>query len=243
MNYIKIEPELTKKQSALLEKMEIGWYTVKELKQLNGGEHADFIANELKLKGVIEFKHVDKLLYYRRLPPKRVKVTDIQYEVYNVMNKLGAGWLTASSIGYKERTLQALYYKGLINCLYPKLYHNPTLFQLLPTLENMGIKDIGEMSILEANSLNVPIDCHITSKETADGNTVWEWWAANYTPQHYESIHQDAYHLQADKKERLLWAVNKYVTPLYKQVWENLQKHGVTKWDEIKLTPVRAKEN
>jgi len=78
----------------------------------------------------------------------------------------------------------------------------------------------GDMSITEANAMNVPVNIFIN--EEGDG---FEMWASNFMPRK-ERIAQSQYHLKAKDRQTLMAVIQKYVVPLYEAALLNLKNTG-----------------
>lgn len=72
--------------------------------------------------------------------------------------------------------------------------------------------DVGNVSIDEANEMNVPVNIWILEAEDEPG--VWELSAANYMPRK-NMIQSEVYLVKSNKKETLEALVQKHIVPLY----------------------------
>lgn len=219
--YIEIKPELTREQEEMLNEMEIEVWI--------HSVHLDvWVAHSLERLGLLKFKRENNSTYFKRLLFKRVKVSKVQKQCFEDMTKKGPVWLNEFSISpkrnYSKATLEALHKKGLIEKV-PRGY-NVYEYRIPQTVANMGIADIGNVSILKANSLNIPIGVFIYQE-----NERWGLMARNYQPIRHHTIIDNAYHLEADSKEKLLWVVRKYIAPLYRNCLMNLQSFGECNWE------------
>ena len=84
------------------------------------------------------------------------------------------------------------------------------------------IRETGDMSIADANDMNVPIVCFLFAP-TAPHNT-WRWTARNFMPR--KECCGGSYEIHADTKEEILSLLDRYVIPLYENALNNLRQEG-----------------
>lgn len=82
------------------------------------------------------------------------------------------------------------------------------------------ITDTGEMELSGANEMNVPVNCFLEPPDQNGG--LWAWTATNFMPR--KACCCDGYRLEADTKEEIVAAVNRYVVPLYETAVKNLKE-------------------
>lgn len=85
------------------------------------------------------------------------------------------------------------------------------------------IKSVGEMSLTEANDMNVPVGIFICEPE--DGETAWTLMADNYWPRK-SRVNPQQYEYHADTREELMALVQQYIVPLYECALSRLKTVG-----------------
>ncbi len=182
---------------------------------------------------------------------KTKDLTPAQQAAMKKLKDKGLEWVQAYQIGVQEQTLRAMFKKGYLETKpYSHNQHLP-MYRIVPTFENLGIKDIGEISITEADEMNIPVNCRLYEPE--DGGA-WRWDAYLLQPRrrvvflgsivniternnayiNLESSVNSTFKLEAPTKEALIWAINKYVTPLYRAAVEALTSTGELYYWEVK---------
>lgn len=85
--------------------------------------------------------------------------------------------------------------------------------------------DTGTIKLENCNDANVPINCFIMPPDVE--STKWRWTALNYMPRKEYAgggeMPGGDYQIEADSKEAILAAVNKYVVPLYEAALSNIK--------------------
>lgn len=95
----------------------------------------------------------------------------------------------------------------------------------------MNYEDTGELELAGADDANVPVNCFLSAPD-AD-SPKWRWGADNFMPRKGRAS-ESAYSIEADTKEAVLEAVQKYVVPLYEAALGNLRTHGENYYWEAK---------
>lgn len=92
------------------------------------------------------------------------------------------------------------------------------------------IKQTGEMSLTEANEMNVPVN--ISIEEPEEPSTTYTLSACNYMPRK-SFIAQSQYVYISNSKEELIGLVEKYIVPLYRTALRTLERTGeLYYWEE-----------
>ena len=90
-------------------------------------------------------------------------------------------------------------------------------------------KNTGNIGIEECDDMNIPVNCFIS--EPNEDSQKWIWQADNFMPRK-AMIDSCKYEIEADTKEHIIAAVNKYVVPLYANALEKLKTSGeLYYWD------------
>ncbi len=70
--------------------------------------------------------------------------------------------------------------------------------------------------------MNVPVVCFLNAPEKEGG--LWSWTARCFMPR--KEYCGGSFHVEAETKEEILEALQKYVVPLYEIALENLKERG-----------------
>lgn len=87
----------------------------------------------------------------------------------------------------------------------------------------MSYTDKGELELVGADDANVPVNCFL--HEPDDASSKWRWTADNFMPRR-SRVADGQYSIEADSREAIIEAVQKYVTPLYEAALFNLRSFG-----------------
>ena len=98
----------------------------------------------------------------------------------------------------------------------------------------MDYEETGEMSITEANDMNVPVNSFLQEE-----GGIFIWTASNFMPRK-QCIADSQYAVKARKKEVLMELVKQYVVPLYQAALVNLLTKGGNYYYEITLPTTEA---
>lgn len=100
----------------------------------------------------------------------------------------------------------------------------------------------GEMEIEYCNDMNVPVNSFLIAPGELDNEgTKWRWVASNFMPRK-GIVSDDAYDIEADTKEEIMEAVQKYVVPLYVNALINLKTVGANYYWEKKAAQKSEKK-
>jgi hypothetical protein len=86
----------------------------------------------------------------------------------------------------------------------------------------LGYVDSGTIKLEHCNEMNIPINCFMHRPD--EQTTKWSWSASNYMPR--KEYLQGSYEIEADSKEQIMNAINRYVVPLYEAALANLKTTG-----------------
>lgn len=85
------------------------------------------------------------------------------------------------------------------------------------------LKDIGNISLSEANDEHIPVQCILMEPDEVEKK--WTWTAKDFRLGIGLVVYK-AYELEADTEEEIIEYVNKYVVPLYEAALYNLKTFG-----------------
>lgn len=91
------------------------------------------------------------------------------------------------------------------------------------------LRDIGEMSIDNANDMNIPVVIFMCEPDRPSG--LWTWSAINFMPRKERC--GGSYRLEADTKEEIMDVVRRKVLPLYEAAVTNLRERGENYYWEL----------